>query len=57
MIDGDLSWFNNSRDPQIIAVQVNRAPRTIVSQNPGTVVIHDAWSVAKGVSPWPTTRR
>lgn len=51
MIDGDLSWFNNSRDPQIVAVQVNRAPRTIVSQNPGTVVIHDAWSVAKGVSP------
>lgn len=51
MIDGDVTWFNNSPDPQIVALQVTRAPRTIVAQNPGTVVIHDAWSAAKGVSP------
>ncbi|EHI13132.1 DUF7172 family protein [Mycolicibacterium thermoresistibile] len=51
MIDGDVTWHNNSRDPQMVAVQVNRAPRTIVAQNPSTVVIHDAWSFATGVSP------
>ncbi|OMB79297.1 DUF7172 family protein [Mycolicibacterium conceptionense] len=51
MIDGDVTWFNNSPDPQVVALQVTRAPRTIVAQNPGTVVIHDAWSAAKGVSP------
>ncbi|MHC9292069.1 DUF7172 family protein [Mycobacterium sp. LTG2003] len=51
MIDGDVTWFNNSPDPQVLAVQVIRAPRTIVAQNPSTVVIHDAWSSAKGVSP------
>lgn len=50
-IDGDLTWFNNSPDPQVVTVQLIRAPRTIVAQNPTTVVIHDAWSFAKGVSP------
>ena len=51
MIDGDLSWFNNNRDAQVLHVQVVRAPRSVVSQSPGTVVIHDAWSWAVGVSP------
>lgn len=51
MIDGDLSWFNNNPDPQVVYVQVIRAPRSIVSQSPGTVVIHDAWSFAVGQSP------
>lgn len=51
MIDGDLSWFNNSPDPRVLSVQVQRAPRSIVAQNPSTVVIHDAWTFAKGVSP------
>lgn len=51
MIDGDLSWFNNNPDPQIVFVQIARAPRSIVAQSPGTVVIHDAWSWAVGESP------
>ncbi|MCV7424330.1 hypothetical protein H7K45_27665 [Mycobacterium yunnanensis] len=51
MIDGDLTWFNNTRDPQAIIVQVLRAPRSVVVQSPNTVVIHDAWSFAKGTSP------
>ncbi|QHB37771.1 hypothetical protein I5G63_gp030 [Mycobacterium phage Imvubu] len=51
MIDGDLTWFNNSRDPQRIGVSVHRAPRMIVAQSPSTVVIHDAWSHQVGVSP------
>lgn len=51
MIDGDLTWFNNSDDPQNIAVQILRAPRTVVAQSPTTVVIHDAATHAVGVSP------
>ncbi|MDB2219120.1 DUF7172 family protein [Mycobacteroides abscessus] len=51
MIDGDLTYFNNTPDPVYITVQVIRAPRSIVAQNPGTVVIHDAWSWAVGTSP------
>ncbi|WP_100483162.1 DUF7172 family protein [Mycobacteroides abscessus] len=51
MIDGDLTYFNNTPDPVFMTVQVIRAPRSIVAQNPGTVVIHDAWSWAVGRSP------
>lgn len=51
MIDGDLSWTNNSRDSQVLFVQVLRAPRSVVAQSPSTVVIHDAWSFAVGRSP------
>ena len=51
LIDGDLSWFNNNPDPQIVFVQVIRAPRSVVIQSPSTVVIHDAWSFAVGESP------
>ncbi|WP_195173574.1 DUF7172 family protein [Mycobacteroides abscessus] len=51
MIDGDLTYFNNTPDPVYITVQVIRAPRSIVAQNPGTVVVHDAWSWAVGKSP------
>ena len=51
MIDGDLSWYNNKSDPQMLYVQVIRAPRSVVAQSPGTVLIHDAWSWAVGASP------
>lgn len=51
MIDGDLTYFNNTPDPVFMTLQVIRAPRSIVAQNPGTVVIHDAWSWAVGRSP------
>lgn len=51
MIDGDLTYFNNSPDPQQLYVEVHRAPRTIVAQNPSTVVIHDAWSHRVGRNP------
>jgi hypothetical protein len=50
-IEGDLTWFNNSPDDQDVFVQVLRAPRTVVAQNPNTVIIHDAWSWAVGVDP------
>lgn len=51
MIEGDLTWFNNTRDPQAVIVQVLRAPRSVVAQSPNTVVIHDAWSFRVGKSP------
>lgn len=51
MIDGDLTWFNNSPDAQWVGVQVHRAPRSIVTTNPIEVVLHDAWSFAVGVNP------
>lgn len=51
MIDGDLTWYNNTKDAQILTVQVMRASRSVVVQSPGTVVIHDAWSKAVGISP------
>lgn len=51
LIDGDLSWLNNSQDSQHVFVTVLRAPRSVVVQSPGTVVIHDAWSWAVGSSP------
>ena len=50
-IEGDMTWFNNSPDPQDVFVQVLRAPRSVLAQNPSTVVIHDAWSWAVGEDP------
>lgn len=51
MIDGDLAYFNNSPDAEELFVQIVRAPRSIVAQNPSTVVIQDAWTYAKGLDP------
>jgi hypothetical protein len=51
MIDGDLTWFNNSKDRQRVVVVVNRAPRSIVAQSPSTVIIHDATSFQVGEDP------
>ncbi len=51
MIDGDLSWFNNSDDRQRVVVLVHRAPRVIIAQSPSTVVIHDAWAHQVGPNP------
>jgi hypothetical protein len=51
MIDGDLTWFNNSPDDQVVVVQIHRAPRDIVVSNPGTIVLHDAWSFDIGPNP------
>jgi hypothetical protein len=51
LIDGDLTWFNNTDDDQWVQVQIQRAPRSVVAQSPSTVVIHDAWTYQVGVSP------
>lgn len=49
MIDGDLSFYNSAKDAQVLHVQLERAPRSVVAQSPCTVVIHDAvsWQVGK----------
>lgn len=51
MIDGHLTWFNDTDDRQRVAVVINRAPRSVVVQSPGTVIIHDAVSHAVGRNP------
>jgi len=51
MIDGDLTWFNNTPDRQQVWVMVHTAPRSIIAQNPATVVIHDAWTHQIGKTP------
>ena len=51
MIDGDLTWFNNSDDRVRVSVSVHTAPRSIVAQSPATVIIHDAWSHRIGHTP------
>lgn len=57
MIDGDLPWFNNTGDDQMVFVQVIRSSRTIITTDPCTVVIHEgtSWQVGKRPSaPRPT---
>lgn len=51
MISGDIDFYNNTPDQLAIQVQVFRAPRSIVAQNPSTVLIQDAWSWRKGSDP------
>ena len=51
MIEGDLPLTNGNRFPIKVRVLVHRAPRSIVSTNPVTVIIHDAYSQAIGVNP------
>lgn len=50
-IDTDLLWTNNSDDPQHLQMSVHRASRFLVSSNPNTLVVDDAWSFATGPSP------
>lgn len=60
MIDDNVVWFNNTGARQYTVVQVTRAPRSIVAQSPGTVIIHDAWSHRVGVNPtadYPSVRQ
>ena len=51
MIDGELLVTNNNAAPIYVQMLLHRAPRSIVSTNPVTVVIHDAYSWAVGENP------
>lgn len=50
-IQGNMTWYNNTKDPQHIIMHVIRAPRNIIAQNPSTVVITDAWTHQIGPQP------
>lgn len=51
MVTGDVDYFNNTPDDLAVVVHIVRAPRSIVAQNPSTVLIQDAWSWRTGVDP------
>ena len=51
MIDGDMTWYNDTGSDQRVWVNIHRAPRSIVAQSPSTVAIHDAWSWRVAESP------
>lgn len=48
-ISGDVVWTNTASVAQNVTVTIRRAPRTVATTSPNTVVIHDAWSWAKGL--------
>lgn len=48
MIEGDISWYNSTGETQRLSVNLVRGPRTVIVQNPNTVLIHDAVSWATG---------
>lgn len=51
MIDDSLYFYNNGSVDIQMYVTVMRSNRSIISTNPVTVIIHDAWSWAVGESP------
>lgn len=50
-IDGELSWTNSSDSPRRVWLQTQRAPRSIVADNPNCYVLQDALSWDVGLSP------
>jgi hypothetical protein len=50
-IDTDISWTNSAAEPQHLAMAVHRASRTIITSNPNTIVLDDAYSWDVGPSP------
>lgn len=50
-IEGSLYWFNNSPDDQVVSILVKRAPRSIITTNPCTITLQDAWTHQVGKNP------
>ncbi|TCN51774.1 hypothetical protein EV641_109165 [Rhodococcus sp. SMB37] len=50
-IDTDILWTNTSDDPMHLHMSVHRASRSLVTSNPNTVTIDDAYSFDVAVSP------
>lgn len=50
-IDSEILWTNTYEDPVHVAVSVHRAPRSLVSSSPNTLVLDDAWTFDVGESP------
>lgn len=51
LIDTDLIWTNSTGAWQNCHLGIHRAPRSVITSNPNTVVLDDAWSFDIGVSP------
>jgi hypothetical protein len=51
MIEGDLVWTNSTPSDQHLIAVLLRAPRSLVTSSPNTVVMDDAVSWDVGVSP------
>lgn len=51
MIEGDLSFYNGSGGPREVWVSVQRAPRSIVTTQPATVILQEAYTFDIGVDP------
>ena len=51
MIDGDLYWTNGGDQDLVGSVFVSRAARTVMSTDPCTVLIQDAWAWVVSPSP------
>jgi hypothetical protein len=43
-IDAEILWTNSSSDPIHAMVSIHRAPRSLVTSQPNTVVLDDAWT-------------
>lgn len=51
MIEGDLAFYNNSPAALDVWVTVQRAPRSIVTTQPGTVILQEAYTFDVGIDP------
>lgn len=50
-IDTEILWPNETGDPVHASVSILRAPRSLVTSAPNTLVLDDAWTWDIGVSP------
>jgi len=50
-IDSEILWTNSGDDSVHTMVSIHRAPRSIVTSTPNTLVLDDAWTWDIGVSP------
>lgn len=50
-IDTEILWTNTDADPVHAMVSIHRAPRSLVTSTPNTLVLDDAWTWDIGDSP------
>ncbi|TWH37590.1 hypothetical protein L612_007800000010, partial [Rhodococcus rhodochrous J38] len=50
-IETDILWTNTTEDPQHLHMSLHRASRSLVTSNPNTVTLDDAYSFDVGLSP------
>ncbi|AXQ60066.1 hypothetical protein NTR1_53 [Nocardia phage NTR1] len=50
-IDSEILWTNSYDDPVHAMMSIQRAPRSLVTSSPNTLVLDDAWTSDIGLSP------